>query len=35
MQQLSVKLSIPVPSDSIIISKVELQELNKTQLSGA
>lgn len=34
MQQLSVTLSIPVPSDSVLIKKVELEELEKTQLVG-
>ncbi|WP_281998855.1 DUF771 domain-containing protein [Priestia flexa] len=33
-QSLSVNLTIPIPSDSVIISKVELQELKKQQLSG-
>ncbi|QED46967.1 DUF771 domain-containing protein [Cytobacillus dafuensis] len=34
MQQLSVNLTIPIPEDSIIISKVELNELRKQKLSG-
>lgn len=34
MQQLSVNLTIPIPSDSILISKVELEELKQAQLSG-
>ena len=34
MQELNVNLSIPIPSDSILISKVELEELKKEQLSG-
>lgn len=34
MQQLSVTLTIPIPSDLIIISKVELEELKKAQLAG-
>ncbi|WP_216830727.1 MULTISPECIES: DUF771 domain-containing protein [Bacillaceae] len=34
MQQLSVNLTIPVPSDSVLISKVELQELKQQQLTG-
>jgi phage pi2 protein 07 len=34
MQQLSVKLTIPVPADSVLISKVELQELRQQQLTG-
>ncbi|AXI08427.1 DUF771 domain-containing protein [Oceanobacillus zhaokaii] len=34
MQQLSVNLTIPIPSDSVLISKVELQELKQQQLKG-
>lgn len=34
LQQLSVNLTIPIPSDSVIISKVELQELKEQQLVG-
>ncbi|EFI67581.1 hypothetical protein BFZC1_16470 [Lysinibacillus fusiformis ZC1] len=34
MQQLSVTLTIPIPADSIIISKVELEKLKKAQLVG-
>lgn len=34
MQQLSVNLTIPIPSDSVLISKVELQELKQQQLVG-
>ncbi|WP_144789563.1 DUF771 domain-containing protein [Lysinibacillus fusiformis] len=34
MQQLSVTLTIPIPSDSIIISKVELEELKTAKLTG-
>ena len=34
MQQLSVTLTIPVPSDSILIKKVELEELKQAQLLG-
>lgn len=34
MQHLNVQLSIPIPSDSILISKVELEELRKNELSG-
>lgn len=34
LQQFSVNLTIPIPSDSIIISKVELEELKKKQLTG-
>ncbi|MGO4889927.1 DUF771 domain-containing protein [Anaerobacillus sp. MEB173] len=33
-QQLSVNLNIPIPSDSIIISKVELEEFKKLELTG-
>lgn len=33
-QQLSVNLTIPIPSDSVLISKVELQELKQQQLVG-
>lgn len=33
-QQLSVNLIIPIPSDSVLISKVELKELKQAQLSG-
>ncbi|MBY0147744.1 DUF771 domain-containing protein [Neobacillus niacini] len=34
VQSLSVNINIPVPADSIIISKIELQELKKIQLVG-
>jgi phage pi2 protein 07 len=34
MQQLSVNLTIPVPADFVLISKVELQELKQQQLTG-
>ena len=34
MQQLNVNLSIPIPTDSVLISKVELQELKQQELSG-
>lgn len=34
MQKLSVNLTIPIPSDSVLISKIELQELKKKQLRG-
>lgn len=34
MQQLSVTLTIPVPADSVLISKVELEELKQAQLTG-
>jgi phage pi2 protein 07 len=33
-QHLSVNLTIPIPSDSVVISKIELQELKQQQLSG-
>lgn len=34
MQQLSVNLTIPIPEDSVLISKIELQELKQEQLTG-
>lgn len=34
MQNLNVNLNIPIPPDSVIISKVQLQELKKVQLTG-
>jgi phage pi2 protein 07 len=34
VQQLNVNLSIPVPSDQVLISKVELEELHQESLSG-
>ena len=34
MQQLNVNLSIPIPGDSILISKVELEELKQQSLAG-
>ncbi|TKC15707.1 DUF771 domain-containing protein [Robertmurraya kyonggiensis] len=34
MQQLTVNLTIPVPADQVLISKVELQELKEQQLKG-
>lgn len=34
MQELSVTLTIPIPSDSILIKKVELEELKQAQLVG-
>lgn len=34
MQQLEVSLSIPIPDDSVLIKKVELEELKKESLSG-
>lgn len=33
-QLLDVSLSIPIPADKILISKVELQELREQSLSG-
>lgn len=33
-QQLNVELSIPIPADQILISRVELEELKRDQLSG-
>lgn len=33
-QQLSFTITIPIPDDSVIISKVELEELKKAQLNG-
>lgn len=33
-QQLSVNLTIPIPSDLVLISKVELQDLKQQQLKG-
>lgn len=34
MQQLKVELSIPIPTDSVLISKVELEALKKQELAG-
>lgn len=34
MQKLSLNLTIPIPSDNVIISKLELQELKEQQLTG-
>ncbi|HHW38691.1 MAG TPA: DUF771 domain-containing protein [Bacillales bacterium] len=34
MQQLSINLIIPIPTDSVLISKVELQELKQQSLTG-
>ncbi|RDW21011.1 DUF771 domain-containing protein [Oceanobacillus arenosus] len=34
MQQLTVNVSIPIPDDKVIISKVELEELKQEQLIG-
>ncbi|WP_257351453.1 DUF771 domain-containing protein [Pseudalkalibacillus decolorationis] len=33
-QELSVNLNIPIPPDTILISKVEFYELKQSQLSG-
>lgn len=34
MQQLSVNLTIPIPSDSVLISKVKLEEYKLNELTG-
>lgn len=34
MQQLNVNLSIPIPQDQVLVSKVELQELKEQSLIG-
>lgn len=34
MQQLNVNLDIPIPEDQVVISKVELQELQSQSLKG-
>ncbi|WP_054948949.1 DUF771 domain-containing protein [Numidum massiliense] len=34
MQQLDVRLSIPIPKDSVLISKVELKQLKQNELAG-
>nr|WP_034679064.1 DUF771 domain-containing protein [Priestia megaterium] len=34
MQQLDVNLTIPIPENSVLISKVELHELQNQKLSG-
>lgn len=34
MQQLSVSLSIPIPSDHVLISKIELEDLRNKELVG-
>lgn len=33
-QRFNVQLTIPIPSDSVLISKVEFDELKKTELTG-
>jgi phage pi2 protein 07 len=34
MQQLSVNLTIPIPADSVLISKIELEQLRVKELEG-
>ncbi|QGH32585.1 DUF771 domain-containing protein [Gracilibacillus salitolerans] len=34
MQQLDVNLTIPIPSDQVLISKIELQQLRESSLVG-
>lgn len=34
MQQLEVSLTVPIPSDSVLIKKVELEVLKEQSLSG-
>ena len=34
MQQLEVNLTIPVPADSVLIKKIEWEELQQEKLSG-
>lgn len=34
MQQLNVSLTIPIPADQVLISKVELEELQNNSLAG-
>lgn len=34
MQQLSVNLTIPIPADSILIAKVDFDQLKKSELEG-
>lgn len=34
MQQLEVSLTIPIPNDSVLIKKVELEELKSNSLQG-
>lgn len=33
-QQLNINLSIPIPPDSVLIKKIELEHLKKQELSG-
>lgn len=34
MQQLNVNLTVPIPSDSVLIKKIELETLKEQSLSG-
>lgn len=34
MQQLNVNLTVPIPSDSVLIKKIELETLREQSLSG-
>lgn len=34
MQQLEVSMTIPIPADQVLISKVELEDLRKQELFG-
>ena len=34
MQNLSVQLTIPIPEDSVLITKVEYEQLKKENLKG-
>jgi len=34
VQRLKVNLTIPIPEDSVLISKIELEELKQKELSG-
>lgn len=34
MQQLNVRLSIPIPADQVLISRIELAELQSNELRG-
>ncbi len=34
MQQIEVNLTIPLPADSVLIKKVEFEQLKKNELSG-
>ncbi|MGE6379519.1 DUF771 domain-containing protein [Peribacillus muralis] len=34
MQHLEVNITIPIPKDSVLIKKVELEELKKVELTG-